>query len=107
MPGAEPTDLWVQLFQIMGQSPEIAQQFDMPKIFKHIAYQMGAKDVEGFARQVQPVPQQPQVMGDEQVAEQEAEGNVTPIQPNIMAAVMGGGGGGKNISNPSGISSFA
>ena len=96
MPGAEPVELWTQLFQIMGQSPEIAQQFDMPKIFKHIAYQMGAKDVEGFAKAVQPVPQQAQVMPDEQVQEEADKGNLQPVQPQqaaeMMAAMQKGGG---------------
>ena len=74
LPGGEPADLWINLFQIMSNQPEVAQQFDMTKIFKHIAYQLGAKNIEQFVQQ-NPM----QVMPDEQVQQQAQAGNLVPV----------------------------
>ena len=48
-PGGEPPDLWVQLYQIMSQNPIVSQQFDMVRVFKHVARQLGAKNVDDFS----------------------------------------------------------
>jgi len=80
MPGGEPTDLWVQLYQILAQNQEVAQQFDMVKIFKHIAYQMGAKGIEEFGKRMNDAPQ-PQQMAPDQQAMAEAQMGGQPQQP--------------------------
>ncbi len=74
VPGKEDTQIWSELFQILGQNPELAQAFDVVRIFKHIARQMGARNVDQFVRQ-QPI----EVMPDEQVAQNLDRGNLAPI----------------------------
>tara|TARA_Y100000593_G_scaffold4160_1_gene8231 strand:- start:3174 stop:5156 length:1983 start_codon:yes stop_codon:yes gene_type:complete len=77
MPGAEPTDLWVQLYQILAQNQEVAQQFDMVKIFKHIAYQMGAKGIDEFAKRMASAPNPQSMASDEQAVMEAAVGGAT------------------------------
>lgn len=48
LPGAESTRAWTQLFQVLISQPEIAQQFDLVRIFQHIARGMGARNVDDF-----------------------------------------------------------
>lgn len=76
-PGGEPADLWVNLYQIMAQNPEIAQQFDMVRVFKHIARQLGAKNVDDFQKNVNQV--QPQVLPDEKAINEVDKGNLVPL----------------------------
>ena len=91
MPGGEPTDLWVQLYQILAQNQQIGQQFDMVKIFKHIAYQMGAKGIDEFAKRVAEAPQ-PQQMAPDQQAMAEAElGAQAQPQPEQQQQMTQGG----------------
>jgi len=77
MPGGEPSDLWVQLFQVISSQPEVAQQFDLFRIVKHIARQMGAKNVDDFIKKGTGPP--PQVMPDEQVQKEAEKGNLVPM----------------------------
>jgi hypothetical protein len=77
MPSGEGSELWVQLFQIIGQNPLLMQQFDTARIFAHIARGLGAKNVEEFKAKMPQV--QAQVQPDEQVAAQAQAGNVIPI----------------------------
>ncbi len=59
------------MFETLSKTPELAQQFEMGRIFKHIARNNGAKNVEEFVKvQVQP---------DEQVQQQAQEGNILPF----------------------------
>ena len=76
-PGGEPADLWIQLYQIMSQNPIVSQQFDMTRVFKHIARQLGAKNVDDFtikSGQANPA----QVMPDESVLKAVDKGNLIP-----------------------------
>lgn len=75
IPGGNYSDAWVQLFQIIGSQPELAQRFDVARIFKHIARNLGAKDVEQFERQ----QVQPEVVPDETALAQEQAGNLVNI----------------------------
>lgn len=51
VPGNEPADLWLNLFQMLLKSePDVRGQFDMVRIFKHLAVQLGAKNIEDFIR---------------------------------------------------------
>lgn len=79
IPGGGFAELWIQLYQIMAQSPELAMQFDMVRVFKHIAVSLGAKNVNDFVRRGGG-QLQPQMMQDEQVMRQVEKGNVIPIQ---------------------------
>ena len=50
VPGGNFSETWVQLFNILGQNPELAQRFDVVRIFTHIARNLGAKNVNEFVR---------------------------------------------------------
>jgi len=76
IPGGNFSEAWVQIFQIIGTTPELMQQFDVTRIFMYIAGQLGAKNVEDFRRNVGNV--QPQVMPDEEVERQAQAGNLVP-----------------------------
>lgn len=78
IPGGNYSDAWIKLWQIFGASPELAQQFDIVRIFKHIARNLGAKNVNDFVRRGGNI--QPKVMPDEAVQQQVQQGNLRPIQ---------------------------
>lgn len=75
--GMGDTGEWINLYQIMSQSPELAQQFDMFRIFEHIAKKMGAKNIEVFRRNINDL--QAQTMPTEQVKSQVQAGNLVPM----------------------------
>lgn len=77
IPGGNFSESWVQLFQIIGTTPELMQQFDVTRIFMYIAQQLGAKNVEDFRRNMNNV--QTTTMPDEQVAQQAQAGNLVPM----------------------------
>ena len=77
VPGGAFADIWVQLFQIMTQQPEIAQQFDVVRVFKHIAQGLGAKDINSFVRKGGSV--NAQTMPDEAVMQQVQAGNMVSV----------------------------
>lgn len=73
------SERWVNLYQVLAQNPQVGAQFDMVRIFKHIARLMGAKDINSFAQKQQQM--QTQVMPDQQVQGQVQQGNLVPVQP--------------------------
>ena len=77
IPGGNFSEAWIQMFQTIGTTPELMQQFDITRIFMYIAQQLGAKNVEDFRRNLNQV--QGQTMPDEQVAQQAQAGNLVPI----------------------------
>jgi len=77
IPGGNFSQAWIELFKIIGTSPELAQQFDVTRIFTYIAQQLGAKNVEDFRRNVNNT--QMVSMPDQQVAQQVQAGNFMPI----------------------------
>ena len=76
VPGGNFSEAWLQLFKIIGTSPELMQQFDVTRIFMYIAQQLGAKNVEDFKRNVGRV--QPVQMDDEQALREAERGNIVP-----------------------------
>lgn len=79
VPGGNYSNVWVQLFQTIMGTPELAGRFDTMRIFKHIARNAGAKNVDEFEID-QPIPPvQAQVQPDEQVAASAQAGNIVPI----------------------------
>lgn len=76
VPGSEDLETWTQLYQTVANNPQLAQEFDMVRMFKHIARQMGAKNVDDFIQR----SQSPQVMRDEEVEEEVRKGNLTPAE---------------------------
>jgi len=77
IPGGNFSEVWVEMFKIIGTTPELMQQFDVTRIFMYIAQQLGAKNVEDFRRNINQV--QGQTMPDEQVEQQAQAGNLVPI----------------------------
>uniref|UniRef100_A0A6M3JCN8 Uncharacterized protein n=2 Tax=viral metagenome TaxID=1070528 RepID=A0A6M3JCN8_9ZZZZ len=76
IPGGNFNEVWIQLFKIISGTPELIQQFDTVKIFKHIALSLGAKNVEEFVRQKNSPAR---VMPDDQIEEQTRQGNLLPM----------------------------
>ena len=76
VPGGEPAALWTNLFQVLGQSPELLAQFDVPRIFMHIARQLGAKNAHEFLKKGN-VPFQ--VQPDQNVEKEVQKGNLVPV----------------------------
>jgi hypothetical protein len=73
IPGSEDADTWTQLFQVLSQSdPMISSQFNMTGIFKHIARQLGAKNVDAFEISARSMP-------DERVIQEQQRGNLRPV----------------------------
>jgi len=89
VPGGENGQLWVQLYQIMLQNPELAGQFDMVRIFKHIARNLGAKEVESFVLKAKPLT-------PDQIDKGVQQGNLVPYNQYFS--------GGQNVQSeePSG-----
>jgi len=73
----EFADVWVQLYQIMSTQPWIGGQFDMVRVFKHIARLIGARNVDDFERKAGQVT--PTVMPDEVVEQNVEAGNLKPV----------------------------
>jgi hypothetical protein len=78
VPGGNFNDSWIQLYQILASNPELAQRFEMVRIFKHIAKGMGAKDVDQFERIIPP-QQNVATAPDETVENEVQKGNLVPI----------------------------
>ncbi len=78
VPGGNYSRVWTDLFQILGQNPELAQKFDVVRIFTHIARNLGAKNVNDFVKRGGNIDQQQ--MPDDQVASEVQKGNLVPLQ---------------------------
>lgn len=76
IPGGNFSDAWLEMFKVIGTTPELMQEFDVGRIFMYIAQQLGAKNVEDFRRNMSQV--QTQTMPDEQVANEVQKGNLIP-----------------------------
>jgi len=76
IPGGNFSEAWINMFKVIGTTPELMQQFDVTRIFMYIAQQLGAKNVEDFRRNVSQV--QGQVLPDEEVAREAEKGNLVP-----------------------------
>jgi hypothetical protein len=74
--GGNYNDNWVQLYQILSGNPALANNFDMVRIFEHIARNMGAKDVNDFVKRGGNI--QPSVMPDAMAQQQLQAGNLQP-----------------------------
>lgn len=80
VPGSNFSGVWANMFEILASHPELQQTFDITRIFKHIARNSGAKNVDEFIRVDR--------MTDQQAAQQAQAGNIIPINQ-----AMGGVGG--------------
>lgn len=77
IPGSNYSDIWIRMFETISKEPRLAQEFDIVKIFKHIARNAGAKNVNDFVRRGGSI--NPQIMQDNQVEQQLQQGNITSI----------------------------
>jgi hypothetical protein len=71
IPGGNFSRVWFDMFKVIAEHPELQANFDSIRIFKHIARNTGAKDVEEFVR-VEALP-------DEQVDIEAGKGNLVPM----------------------------
>jgi len=78
VPGGNYSSAWIQLFQTLSGSPELAKNFDVVRIFTHIARNLGAKNVNDFVRKGGNI--QPMSMGNEEVASEVQAGNLVPME---------------------------
>ena len=76
VPGNQDVQSWLQLYQMAIENPQVAREVDTVRVFKHIARELGAKNVNDFIRQQ---PMQSQVMPDEEVDKQVQAGNLRPV----------------------------
>lgn len=81
-PGGEFVESWVQMFQaILSSPPELAMQFDLLRMMKHIGRITGVEDIHEFAnKNPQMPPAQVEVQPDQQVQEQAQAGNLVPME---------------------------
>ena len=77
IPGGNFSDAWLQLFQTIGSNEMLLQHFDVVRIFSYIATNLGAKNVEDFARRAPQV--QTKVMPDEVVGNGVARGDLVAL----------------------------
>lgn len=84
---SQDASLWLQLYQIITERPELAGLYDLPRIFKHVALQLGAQNVDDFVLQQQPMA--PALMPTEQVMQGAQQGNMIPIG-EVANALRGG-----------------
>ncbi len=76
VPGGNFSDGWLQMFKTISSSPELLQEFDIVRIFKHIARNMGAKNVSDFVRKK---GISASLLPDNTVENQASRGNIVPI----------------------------
>lgn len=80
VPGGNFSQNWIQMFQIAASQPTIGQRVDLFRVFKYIARNLGAKDVDQFEIQPRQLPAvNTQVVPDEQVLKDFQAGNVIPV----------------------------
>jgi len=78
VPGSNFSEFWIQAFNIIMSNPEMAQRFDTMRVFKYIARNMGAKNVDEFEKK-DPQQVNTQIMPDDQVQQQVQSGNLVPF----------------------------
>ncbi len=77
----EYAESWVEIFRVLTQQPLLYQNFDMVRIFKHIARIMGAKDINEFILNSGPVPNvDVNATTQESIDKGVQSGNMVPIE---------------------------
>ena len=77
VPGGNYSQIWVKMFDILGKNPQLSQHFDIVRIFKHIARNLGAKNVNEFVKKGGNI--QADIQPDEVVRAEVQAGNLTPL----------------------------
>ncbi len=78
VPGGNYSAVWLKMFEMLQTQPELMQTFDIVKIFKHIARNAGAKNVNEFIRRGGNVDAN--IMPNENVEKNVETGNIAPIK---------------------------
>ena len=73
--GSNFSDVWMQMFKVLAEHPELDAKFDIVRIFKHIARNAGAKNVSDFERTTPPA----QIVPDEVALRGAEAGNLVPV----------------------------
>ena len=68
------------MFEVLANHQELLQQFDLTRIFMHIARNSGAKNVESFLRVKQ--------MDQQQVEQQAQQGNLVSLAEAMQGGMM-------------------
>lgn len=84
---AMSNDFWTKSFQTIATQPELAQKFDVVRIFTHIARLNGAKNANDFVRQGGGMAMQQ--MADGEVQSQLQAGNIIPVDAAAQMASFG------------------
>lgn len=75
IPGGNFSNIWIKMFEVLAGNPELAERFDIVRIFKHIARNNGAKNVDQFVRV--------RMESDENVVSGVQEGNMIPAMEGV------------------------
>jgi len=79
IPGSNFSSHWLELFRIIAGDEELRQKFDIARIFKHIARNLNAKNVDEFEVRVVPDEQVRTMMANNQVQPVPREGSENGI----------------------------
>lgn len=82
-------NFWVQMFDIIAKQPELYQLIDVGRVFRFVATQLGASNVDNFLRApASPMMgAQPMIAPTDAVMAQAQAGNMVPVEeamPNVM-----------------------
>lgn len=77
-------DFWLRMFDTVAKTPELYQMIDIGRVFKEVALQLGATNVDNFLRQ----PVQPVTAPTEQVMQGAQAGSMLPIE-EVARALAG------------------
>lgn len=72
----QATQFWIQMFDTIAKTPELYQLIDVGRVFRYVASQLGAKNVDNFLR----APIQPVGAPTTDVMAQAQAGNMIPIE---------------------------
>lgn len=77
----QATQFWIQMFDTIAKTPELYQLIDVGRVFRYVASQLGAKNVDNFLR----APIQPVGAPTTDVMAQAQAGNMVPIEEVVNA----------------------
>jgi len=80
VPNSGFTPFWIEMFKFISADPALRAAFDVKRIFKHIARNLGAKNVDDFEIKVVP---------DEQIPGMVAGGQLTQVPQGGLGNVNG------------------
>lgn len=80
----QATQFWTQMFDTIAKTPELYTLIDIGRVFRYVATQLGAKNVDNFLR----APIQPMGAPTDAVMAQAQAGNMIPVEE--VANALGG-----------------